>query len=210
MYRFSSSTHRELKQAEKVAGLPPILTFQSVVDNTVSATAIVTHLYDKLPNNGSELVIYDANRNSTVLYLMKNLPGDPAKYFASVAPMNFSVSILRNRQRDGRDIDIFRLAARQLEPVVEETDLQWPSEVYSLSHIGVPFRTDDPVYGDGSGSSEHDPGVTFGALAPRGEQGVLRLSPAYFLRIRYNPFFSFQESYLVKWLDGLAEADSTK
>jgi len=210
MYRFSSSTHRDLKQAEDVARLPPILTFQSVVDNTISATAVVTHLYAKLPDNGSELVIYDANRNSTVLYLMKNLPGDPAKYFASVAPMNFAVSILRNRQRNGRDIDIFRLAARQLNPVIEETDLQWPLQVYSLSHISLPFRTDDPVYGDGSGTGENDPGVVFGALAPRGEQGVLRLSPAYFLRTRYNPFFSFQESYMLEWLDGLPAAGDTK
>ena len=80
-----------------MAKLPPILTFQSVVDNTVTASAIVTYLYDKLPVNGSELVVYDVNRNSTLLYLMKNRPGDPAVYFESVAPLMFGVTILRNR-----------------------------------------------------------------------------------------------------------------
>ena len=210
IYKLSRRTHKQLKQANKVAGLPPVLTFQSVVDNTVTASAIVTNLYARLPANGSELVVYDVNRNSTVLHLMKNLPRDPVRLFESVAPLNFGVTILRNRHRNGGEIDVTMLAAGQTESVIEATDFQWPVGIYSLSHIAVPFRTDDPVYGNGSGRGENDRGIAFGALAPRGEQGVLRLSPAYFLRTRYNPFFRFQESYLVEWLDGLAEASSKK
>jgi hypothetical protein len=67
----------------------------------------------------------------------------------------------------------------------------------------VPFPSDDQVYGDGSGLSDYDPGFSFGALAPRGERGVLRLTPEYFLRTRYNPFFEFQESYLLQWVGNL-------
>jgi hypothetical protein len=67
----------------------------------------------------------------------------------------------------------------------------------------VPFRADDQVYGDGSGRNDNDPGVVFGALAPRGEQGVLQLTSDYFLRTRYNPFFGFQASYLTEWLSEL-------
>jgi hypothetical protein len=40
----------------------------------------------------------------------------------------------------------------------------------------------------------------FGSLAPRGEEGVLRLKSAYFLRTRYNPFFSYQAEHLRDWL----------
>ena len=203
MYRFSRHTQKQLGQAAKAAALPPILTFQSVVDNTVTASAIVTNLYARLPDNGSELVVYDVNRNSVVLHLVKNLPRDPASVFESVAPLKFGVRILRNRHRHGREVDVFTLAAGETEPAIEATDLQWPVGIYSLSHIALPFRSDDPVYGDGSGRGEDDPGIVFGALAPRGEQGILRLSPAYFLRTRYNPFFGFQESYLVEWLNGL-------
>jgi len=203
IYKLSGRTYKQLSKADKVARLPPILTFQSVVDNTVSARAIVTELYDKLPANGSELVVYDVNRNSTVLHLMKNLPGDPADYFESKAPLKFGVTILRNRHRHGLEVDSLTLAAGQLKPVVDRTEYKWPSGIYSLSHIAVPFPADDQVYGDGSGRTDDDPGVVFGALAPRGEQGVLRLTPAYFLRARYNPFFGFQESYLIKWLGDL-------
>ena len=44
--------------------LAPVLTFQSVVDFTVSTRAIVTALYANLPANGSELVLFDLNRNA--------------------------------------------------------------------------------------------------------------------------------------------------
>ncbi len=203
IYRFARHTNKQLNQVNKAADLPPILTFQSVVDNTITASAIVTNLYARLPANGSELVVYDVNRNSTVLHLMKKRPNDPAAFFESVAPLEFGVTILRNRNQDGPEIDTFTLAAGQKEPVIQKTDWAWPQGIYSLSHIAVPFRTSDPVYGDGSGLSEGDRGVVFGALAPRGERGVLRLSPAYFLRTRYNPFFEFQENHLKEWLEGL-------
>ena len=91
----------------------------------------------------------------------------------------------------------------ELRPVVKETEFEWPAGRWSLSHIAVAFPADDQVYGDGSGRSDDYPGVVFGALAPRGEKGVLRLSPAYFLRTRYNPFFGFQDSFLLEWLGGL-------
>ena len=207
IYKVSRRLHKQLGQAAKVAKLPPILTFQSVVDNTVTASAIVTNLYDKLPANGSDLVVYDVNRSSTVLHLMKNLPENPVGYFESVAPLNFGVTVLGNRSRQGREVDTAVLAAGTRNAVVKETEYQWPLGIYSMSHIAVPFRTDDPVYGDGSVRDKDDRGLVFGALAPRGEQGVLRLAPAYFLRTRYNPFFEFQEAYMIEWLGGLAEAD---
>ena len=200
IYKISKRMHKQLRQPGEAAKLPPVLTFQSVVDNTVTASAIVTNLYDKLPANGSELVVYDINRNSTLLHLMKNLPGDPADYFESAAPLNFGVTILRNRNRYSLEVDAWSLAAGQSIPVVNRTDFNWPRGIYSLSHIAVPFSADDQVYGDGSGRSDDNPGVVFGALAPRGEQGVLQLTSDYFLRTRYNPFFGFQASYLTEWL----------
>jgi len=200
IYKISKRMHKQLGQPAEAAKLPPILTFQSVVDNTVTASAIVTNLYNKLPANGSELVVYDINRNSTLLHLMKNLPGDPADYFESAAPLNFGVTILRNRNRYSLEVDSWSLAAGQSVPVVDRTRFSWPRGIYSLSHIAVPFRADDQVYGDGSGRNENNPGIVFGALAPRGEQGVLQLTSDYFLRTRYNPFFGFQASYLTEWL----------
>jgi len=51
--------------------LPPILTFQSVVDFTVSTRAIVNALYANLPGNGSELVLFDLNRSAKLGPLLR-------------------------------------------------------------------------------------------------------------------------------------------
>ncbi len=73
----------------RLGELPPILTFQSVVDFTVSTRAIVTALYDQLPANGSELVLFDVNRNALVSPLLRGnlylaldrlLPEPPRRY----------------------------------------------------------------------------------------------------------------------------------
>jgi len=198
LYKISTRTHKQLSQPTEAAKLPPILTFQSLIDNTISASAIVTNLYNKLPANGSDLVVYDINRNSTLLHLMKNVPGDPANYFESAAPLNFRVTILRNRDRYNLNVESWTLAAGQSVPVIDRTNLDWPIGIYSLSHIALPFPANDQVYGDGS--VRNDNNVVFGALAPRGEQGVLQLTSDYFLRARYNRFFGFQQNYLTEWL----------
>ena len=201
VHKLSSRVHDELADPDKAATMPPILTFQSGVDNTVDATAIVSTVYDRLPPNGSELVLYDVNRNSTMLHLMENVPDDPADYFVALAPLGFDVAILRNRDPSSNAIDVQTLAAGQTEAIIAETKLRWPTEVYSLSHIAIPFRPDDMLYGDGSLSN--DSNVVLGALAPRGERDVLLLDPEFFLRIRHNPFFEFQSQRLTQWLDGL-------
>ncbi len=203
VHKLSKSMHKQLAKPGEAARLPPILTFQSVVDYTVGATAIVRTLYDRLPPNGSELVLYDINRNSTLLYLMKDRPADPVAHFRSLAPLDFGVTILRNRDRSVNAIDSLSLAAGQIQAVTEETKYRWPTEMFSLSHIAIPFRDDDLLYGNGSMQNENNPGVVLGALAPRGEKGVLLLTPDYFLRTRHNPFYAFQARHLAEWLDGL-------
>ena len=203
IFRVSSRTHKQLATPDEVAKLPPILTFQSAVDNTVSARAIVTLLYRNLPANGSHLVVYDINRHSTALHLMKTPPIEIVNYFQSMAPLDFGVTILRNRTSAGNEIDALTLPPDGTETSVEETELAWPRRVFSLSHIAVPFRADDLVYGDGSAQEAGRPGLPLGALSPRGEAGVLVLTPNYFLRARHNPFYAYQARVLTEWLNEL-------
>ena len=51
-----------LARAGRLDRLAPLLTFQSVIDFTVSTRAIVNALYAQLPSNGSEIVLFDLNR----------------------------------------------------------------------------------------------------------------------------------------------------
>lgn len=200
IHKIAKRTHAKLGEPGRTELLPPILTFQSVVDNTVSSSAIVSLLYSKLPKNGSELVIYDVNRNSTIVHLMRNIPADPVDYFASSAPLNYGVTILRNSSPKTLKISAFMLAAGSETFEKVETRLEWPLSTFSLSHIAIPFPSIDPLYGDGESATESEARVVLGAIAPRGELGVLSLSPAYFLRTRYNPFFAAQARYMNDWL----------
>ena len=85
----------------------------------------------------------------------------------------------------------------------ESTSLAWPAGIYSLSHIAIPFRPDDLVYGDGSNNAPDGTDLKLGALSPRGEAGVLMLTSDYFLRTRHNPFYAFQAKTLTEWIETL-------
>ncbi|MBT8078390.1 MAG: alpha/beta fold hydrolase [Gammaproteobacteria bacterium] len=200
IHTLSKQTHELLQDNERSERLPPILTFQSVVDNTVSSSAVINTLYDRLPDNGSELVLYDVNRNSSIVALMRQVPDDPVADLMSLAPLNYDVTILGNETNSGLRLQELRLAARSNEILQRPTDLDWPFGIYSLSHIAIPFRPDDPLYGDGSGAGRLGPGLVLGNLAPRGELGVLLLTPSYFLRTRYNPFYRYQAQLIRNWL----------
>ena len=112
VFRVSGRMHSQLAVPAEAARLPPMITFQSVVDNTVSARAIVSLLYSKLSANGSELVVYDVNRNSTALHLMKNRPPDLADFFRSMGSLEYGVTIVRN-QGQSSDIELLRLRAQR-------------------------------------------------------------------------------------------------
>ncbi len=139
---------------------------------------------------------------------MKTQPRDVVEYFESTAPHDFSVSVLRNRDRSTNALDTYTLATGETGATPESTDHAWPPGIYSLSHIAIPFRPDDIVYGVGTSNNGDDLDLKLGALSPRGEAGVLMLTSDYFLRTRHNPFYAYQARALIDWintLDGRAE-----
>ena len=80
---------RRLARGDRLVDLPPILTFQSVIDFTVSTRAIITSLYAHLPANGSELVLFDMNRSAKLgpllstaadIVLTRILPPPPRRF----------------------------------------------------------------------------------------------------------------------------------
>jgi len=202
-YQLSRHTHRLLAEPVRVTRLPPILTFQSMVDDTVRVSAVVDTLYGVLPEKGSELVIYDVNRSSTVAQIMSTPVTNPVELMLAIAPLRFSVSVVSNTDSATTAMGETRLLAGEHTVVVNELDLSWPETVFSLSHIAIPFRPDDSLYGDGSSalSGMADSGVLLGMIAPRGERGMLALTPNYFLRLRYNPFYEYQAARIRAWLD---------
>ena len=92
---------------------------------------------------------------------------------------------------------------RVIEPnataVVERAiGMDYPREVYSLSHVALPFPTDDALYGTHPDNIEEF-GISLGAMSMRGEVGAFVIGMDTLTRLTSNPFYA----YLVKRVDGV-------
>ena len=208
-YRITQEIQDQITAQAKEGTLgrvPPILAFQSVVDHTVTAAALVDNLFDRLPAISSqqsssqrihhELVLFDINRYAEISSLMKENPSAWIEPMRKSDNPHFLLTLMSNESSDNKHV----IAASRMpaSSTVEKCDtgLLWPEDVYSLSHIALPIPPDDPVYG--SDKAESSPGIDLGHVALRGEKGVLQIPAADMLRLRYNPFYSyFQRRTLV-------------
>ena len=170
--------------------LAPVLTFQSVVDFTVSTRAIVEALYDKLPANGSELVLFDLNRNTKFGPLIRASANAVLTGLLPEPPRNFRTVIVTNASRASTEVVERVTEAGATTEQTRALGLNYPRDVFSLSHLALPFPMDDSLYGLQPDTTE-DFGVHLGALATRGERGVLIVSVDSLTRMSANPFFPY-------------------
>ncbi|SFK01472.1 alpha/beta hydrolase [Methylocapsa palsarum] len=179
-----------LARERRLEDLAPILTFQSVVDFTVSTRAIVSALYEQLPANGSELVLFDVNRSAKFGQLLRTAPDNALSRLLPATPRRFRSTIIANADPDSPEV-VERVT--EAGSSVERTrvlGLSYPPGVFSLSHVAVPFPLSDSLYGLEPDPSENF-GVNLGAVAPRGERGGLIISLDALLRMSSNPFFPY-------------------
>lgn len=200
VYRLAIEVQSKLDAAgpEKLAGLPPILAFQSGVDATVSTSAVVTGLFDKLPAKGHELVLFDLNRHALIENLLASDPRPALKKLLEGPNPRFDVTVVTNEGVQSLAVVARRRKAGQ--PVATDTPLglEWPRNVFSLSHVALPMRFDDPLYG--GDESVPSPGIRIGIAALRGERGVLQIGPGDMLRLRWNPFYSWMEMRMLEFM----------
>jgi alpha-beta hydrolase superfamily lysophospholipase len=174
----------------KLAELPPILTFQSVVDFTVSTRAIITSLYQQLPDNGSELVLFDLNRNIKFGPLMRASANTMLNRILPDAPRSFRTTIITNIHPDTSEVMERVTEAGATTEQTRELGLSYPLGVFSLSHVALPFPLNDSLYGMFPDPVE-EYGVSLGAVAPRGERGTLIVSLDSLIRMSSTPFFPY-------------------
>ena len=187
----------------RMGELPPILTFQSVVDFTVSTRAIVDALYANLPANGSELVLFDVNRSAKFGPMLRSGTDTVLARLLPAPPRNFRTTILTNASPDSREVVERVTEAGELTEQTRRLDLLYPLDVYSLSHIALPFPVGDALYGMLPDRSE-DFGVNLGALALRGERGTLITSLDSLIRMSSNPFFPYMQARIDEGIDNIA------
>ena len=176
---------------DRLAEVPPVLTFQSVVDFTVSTRAVVEALYQHLPANGSELVLFDLNRIPALRSVLRPTVDVELARLLPATPRRYRTTIVGNAGLETRGV-----AERVVEhgADVERSrplGLEFPPGVFSLSHIALPFPVDDGLYGLEPDPDE-DFGIRLGSIGLRGEQGALILDLGSLMRMSSNPFFPYQ------------------
>ncbi|MCJ8144166.1 alpha/beta hydrolase [Ancylobacter sp. A5.8] len=173
--------------------LPPALTFQSVMDFTVSTRAILTAFYNRLPDNGSELVLFDLNRNTKLGPLLATTTS-PAALARTLPPLprRFRTVIITNIDPDTGEVLERVTEAGATQTTERPLGLFYPPDVFSLSHVALPFPSSDGLYGtDPSDAPDEDFGLQLGAMAVRGERGALIVAMDALSRMSSNPFFPY-------------------
>jgi alpha-beta hydrolase superfamily lysophospholipase len=174
----------------RLGKLPPILTFQSVLDSTVFTSAVIDSLYIHLPQNGSELVLFDRNRKAEVRALMRPENTDLGMTLLPPPPRNYAVSIVTNSTTSAAGAEAQTVAAGATATTTLALDAGYPSGMFSLSHIALPFPPHDGLYGSEPLSTENF-GLHLGKVEAHGERGSLVVSVDTLMRASSNPFFDF-------------------
>jgi hypothetical protein len=161
------------------------------LDFTVLTRAVVDGLYVHLPQNGSELVLFDLNRSAGLHSLLRAAPQSALAQLLPPAPRRFRTTLITNASPAGASV-VARTteAGSAAEQNLPLAGLLSPADVFSLSHTALPFPDSDGLYGRHPDPAE-DFGVQLGAFASRGERGVLILSLDSLLRVSSNPFFPY-------------------
>ena len=200
--RLTSMLDRKLTRAAqsgRIGALAPVLTFQSAVDATVVTGAVVDRLYGRLRGNGSALVIFDLNRVSGAAPLLQPEMQGLVKRLFLGQQRQYRLSVVTNASPETLDVVERDVAPEGTVIVDRALGLAWPRGVFSLSHVALPFPTDDPLYGTDPDPRE-DYGLRLGRLEPRGERGVLGVSVEDLMRLSCNPFFPYLEARLREWI----------
>jgi alpha-beta hydrolase superfamily lysophospholipase len=192
-YRLTQVLQQQVAQYSRsgeLARLPPIITFQSVMDFTVSTSAIVSALYDRLPKNGSELVLFDVNRTVKFGTLLRPSADTKLAQLLPQRARNYRTTIITNAGvPSGEEVER-TIEAGETNQHDRALGVYYPAGLYSLSHVALPFPMTDSLYGLTPDPNESF-GINLGALAPRGERNVLIASLDSLLRASSNPFFPY-------------------
>jgi alpha-beta hydrolase superfamily lysophospholipase len=191
-YRLSAALQSQIQRLAadgRLQALAPVLTFQSSMDFTVSTRAVVAALYAQLPANGSELVLFDLNRNTKFGPLLRTVFAAATERMLPPAPRTWRLTLITNTADDAEMKERVTLAGESTQSE-RRLGISYPRNVYSLSHVALPFPATDSLYGSMPDPSENF-GVNLGSVAAYGEVGVLVISLDSLTRISWNPFFPY-------------------
>ena len=180
----------------EIEQLPSILTFQSLVDATVLTSAIVDRLYNRMVLNNSELVLFDVNRFSKVDEFLSQRHNALYNRITQPKDIAYTLTIVTNDNEKSRKVTAKTFGQQSQEQINEKLELEWPRNIFSLSHVAIPFPKNDAVYGTSTDNTSIKY-FNLGTLSPRGEHGILTVPIHMLMRLRYNPFYDYMEQRIL-------------
>ena len=174
-----------------------MLTFQSLIDATVTTGAILERFYDQLDSPASELVLFDIDRAEPLKYFLASDPAIILARIRSDSVLPYRLTLISNEAQSTEELVELTKPAGTQDVTATPLGFQWPRGIFSLSHVAIPFPPDDYVYGaTADGTTEY--GLGLGALQLRGEKKLLRISADDYMRLRHNPFFDYVKRRVVE------------
>ncbi len=180
--------------------MPPVLTFQSLVDSTVITQAIVTRLHDRLPANGSELVLFDVNRAGMLEFFVNPRHDRLLDQLTDSGLLDYSLTVVANENGQSPFVAANTKLPHRSTFSSQPLGMRWPDNFYSLSHVALPFPPADEVYGFEPISGQQ-PYPQIGLAQMVGENGALVFPASLYTRARSNPFFGYIERRVLEVIE---------
>ena len=144
------------------------------------------------------MVLFNINGVADIEPILKWDPDDMSQALQQSPDRHYTLSLVSNKNALSSEVMLSSLAPGRNDSVNKDLGLSWPVDVYSLTHVALPFPPEDPLYG-GQGNSK-SPGIHLGDIALRGERDVLHIPPSEMLRLRWNPFSEYIQSRTLQFM----------
>ncbi|WP_448310436.1 alpha/beta hydrolase [Pantoea sp. PGP6] len=192
-YLLTQALQQQIVQAsrqQQLVAFPPILTFQSVMDSTVSTPSVIRSLYNYLPDNGSELVLFDINQAVSVSPLFRHSSYTAVNQLLPAARRLYASTVITNATATSLNMVTKTVPAGEISEQTQPLAINYPAGLYSLSHVAIPFPAQDGLYGN-EPAIKNEYGISFGTLSLRGESAVLIVGLDSIMRATSNPFYPY-------------------
>lgn len=180
---------------------PRVLAFMSVVDATVPPSTLIRVLFDRLGDRGHQLVLFDVDRRAETRALLVHDPQQRLEDLIGETNKTYDLTLVTNKYLNSHSVEAMFRQAGDSNITHDPLQLEWPTGVFSLSHVALPIPPDDPLYGGPATESRDYPWITPGNVSIRGERNLLLFPDNYFMRLRYNPFHDYLTERVLGFLE---------
>ena len=137
-------------------------------------------------------MVFDINQAASFLPLFKPSSWTATSALLPTADRRYTVTIITNANEHSFSTVAKITPAGSTHETVVPLGQSWPQDVYSLSHVAVPFPPNDDLYGR-EPDVKNRYGISLGTIALWGETSVLSVGKEALMRVTSNPFYGYME-----------------